>query len=254
MTCPTATSWVAFSAGQLPPAESSALRAHALCCPRCKGELAFASALSSQAAAATVDVDGLSARVMQATAKRPGVSRPAVLALAAVLVAMVSGGLAREFWSSELTARGGASAHWQKRVAAELRPVTDVKAPVAVGQSVPAATRWALWYRNAETERPLYLLAYVVDAQGALHWLAPAYLVAGQEPSPIALPSAPAAQLLGEVVQFDATLGPATLVTVVSTVPGSILAFESSPEVASARPEEFLPGAVVWRRSVTLKE
>lgn len=251
MSCPAAETWLSYCAGEAPPPVSDALEAHARSCARCRGELAFARALQAPSAPAA-DTARLAAAVMRATS-RPAPSSRALGALAAGLLAVVAVGLAARWRpGGEVTARGGEPHTWQQRVIAELRPAGAVRRPVLDGEPLARATRWAVWYRNAEAERPLFLLAYLVDAAGELHWLTPAYRVEGQEPAPAPLPTSLGEQLLGEVVQFDAAAGPATLVTLVGPTPGSVLAFEAAPATAQQDPAALLPGAVVWRRTVTL--
>ncbi len=254
MNCPTRDTWLAFASRELNDSQSSEMRAHAGGCAECQSELVFADALNARGMESHVDVARFTTNVMEATAP-PTQTQARILRLAAAAVAtlVVGGVVGYQFQGERVTARGSATHQWQERVVAELRPVESVVASVGQNKTFSPETQWALWYRNAETERPLYVLAYIVDAAGVLHWLMPAFEVNGKEPLPIVLPAALAPQIMSEVVRFsEINSGAATLVTVVSTVPGSVLSFESAPKLAHEHPESLLPGSVVWRRSVVL--
>ena len=257
MTCPNTEAWLCLASGESSPDERALMTAHAQGCVPCTRELRFAVALATSAEAPNIDVERFTKSVLVATKRSPHRAPVRFLAAAAVLALTVVSAafMAR---TPEFTARGGtATRDWTARVAAELRPVSAVTASVTEGMSIATQTRWALWYRNAVTDRPLFVMAYVVDASGALHWVAPTYLKEGHEPAPVTLPTALAPQLVGEVAQFDdEQSGTASIVTLISTTPGSVLAFEAAPSVAAAEPEQLLPGAIVWRRVVhiTTKE
>ncbi|MFZ5439671.1 MAG: hypothetical protein ACOZQL_06665, partial [Myxococcota bacterium] len=220
-------------------------------CATCRRERALADARAEGPSSA--EPSGLVDRVMLATGPRSASRVVGPLAVAAAVTLVAGGGWLLATRDAGLTPRGGADVRdWRQRVAAELRPVDAVQRAVEAQASLPVSTRWALWYRNAETQRPLYLLAYVVDARGDVHWLTPAYEVAAHEPPPTTLRSAQAEQLLEEVVQFDASPGPATLVTAISLAPASVLELDAAPPDVLRHLEQRLPDAVVWRREVTL--
>lgn len=249
MNCPSAQTWLSFSARELSAEQHKALQTHARNCPRCKNEVLFGEALARQPHL-PVNLERLSRRAMEATTSS---QRPFFVAAAAAVVLVVAGvTMGRDWQSSEFTARGRNQHQWQDRVSAEMRSLDAVKATVTDGQHLPSSTRWALWYRNAETERPLYVLSYLVDEKGELHWLAPAYVVDGREPAPTTLPTALGPQLLGDVTEFDGLSGKVTLITLVSPAPGAVLAFEAAKGVALEHPEVLLPGATVWRRSIVV--
>ncbi len=254
MNCPTGDTWLALASRELNDAQGAEMRAHAAGCTECERELAFADALNARGVDSQVNVTHFTKRVMEATVP-PTQNQMRIIGLAAAALATLIGGgvVGYQFQGERVTARGSATHQWQERVVAELRPVESVVAAVVQKKTFSTETQWALWYRNAETERPLYVLAYIVDAAGVLHWLVPAFEVNGKEPLPVVLPAALAPQLLSEVVRFsEISSGEATLVTVVSTVPGSVLSFESAPRLAHEHPESLLPGSVVWRRFVVL--
>ncbi len=255
MNCPAPDRWDLLTARDLSASEEEALRAHAGTCADCTHHLAAVEALKARPALEPAATRALVDRVLVAT-ERPSARPPlARLALAAALVAgVVAVGALLVPRESEWLARGGSEGGWSKRVAAELRPVDAVTSPVASNASLSAQGRFAVWYRNAETSQPLFLLAYVVDSRGELHWVAPAYVAAGREPDAKVLPVTVSESLLPQVAELGAPEpGGATLVTVVSRAPGSVLAFEGAPLEQRLHPETLLPGAVVWRQTVSLK-
>lgn len=254
MNCPTAAQWDVLLAFELPADQEEAFQAHSKECAECAGHLAVVAALVGRKPTDTTSVQSLVDRVVAATEpSSPRVRRlaPTAAALAAGIVAVIAFSVHRD--EDEIHARGGSGANWAKRVAVELRPVDAVTAPLAAASPLSARSRFAVWYRNAETSQPIFLLAYVVDSRGELHWVAPSYSVAGREPDAKVLPVSVADGLLAQVVELDApAFGAATLFTIVSRAPGSVLAFEGATFSQRLHPETLLPGALVWRQTVIL--
>jgi hypothetical protein len=85
-------------------------------------------------------------------------------------------------------------------------------------------------YRNLDTSGAVYLLAFVVDARGTVHWLYPAYTDASEDPASLLLPPRSEDTPLSDTVVLDTPAqGPARLVTVLSREPLHVSDIESLP-------------------------
>ncbi len=80
------------------------------------------------------------------------------------------------------------------------------------------------------TTKTRYLTAFAVDAEGAVHWLFPAYDVPGS--APVSIPLSPSeGRLLEEVVEPDAPAsGPMKIVAIVSPAPLQVKALDIEVE------------------------
>jgi hypothetical protein len=238
---------LAYVAGDLSALERASFLAHARGCKRCTGVSQMSGALNQPAAPVPALVDAVLAR----TQRRPLRSW---VPLAASLLVVVS---ASAWWRSSgptVQARGEVLA-WHQRAGVELRPLNAVARQLSEGSRVPVAERWALWYRNTETDQPLFVLAYVLDAQGELHWVAPGYVSAGQEPAAVLLPVSNGGQLMSEVTELETpAAGSALAVTLLSRAPLSVLALEAAPAETRRNPEVLWPQVSVRKVKITLGE
>ncbi len=252
MNCLTDDQWTSFFSNE-GAVDEETLRGHAETCSRCRQALEQRNLVSS-VVAAPVAFD--EARFLSGLEARASVRRPPAAAMAALAAAaLVIIGLGRQWRSSgtEFEARGSNAGHWHTRVSAELRRVDAPTSALTEGQVLAANSTLSVWYRNLEFSRPLFVLAYLVDASGELHWVTPAYRAVGVEPQPSILRASNREALWPESVELE---GPATgagvLVVIITEAPGSVLQLEAAPRGLRADPTEQFPGAVIWRRRVVV--
>jgi hypothetical protein len=94
---------------------------------------------------------------------------------------------------------------------------------------------------NLVTEEAVYLLAFALDAAGAVHWLYPAYLDVRDDPAAVKLEPGARQKLLGEVTALtDVAAGPVRLVTVLSSKARHVKEVEQL--LAAARRETTVGG------------
>lgn len=246
MSCPSADRWIAAQLLEVSVTERDALIRHGRQCSACRGELSLLTALGDTTSGPTGHI--VEAALMETDARHRRWPVPFIAVASAVVLISVG------WWvrADGPVARGSGTHSWQQRVGAEIRPVLEAARPVVAGSTHLLSTSWTVWYRNAESGRPLYLLAYILDSRGDVHWIAPAYVTAGVEPLPITIPVASGAQLLSESMTPEGlAAGQATLITVVSAAPASVVAIEHDPRFQQS-PETTLTDAVVWRMAITV--
>lgn len=252
MNCLTEEQWTSFFSNER-EVDEEALRAHAEGCSSCRQTLEQ-QRLVFDVVAAPVAFDEarfLSRLEARASVRRPPATVVAGLAAAALIVI----GLGWQWRSSagEFEARGGAAGQWHTRVSAELRRVDAPTVALTEGQPLAANDKLSVWYRNLEFGRPLFVLAYLVDARGELHWVTPGYRTVGVEPQPAMLLASNREALWPESIQLeDPAPGAGMVVVIISEAPGSVLQLEAAPRGLRADPSEQFPGAVIWRRRVVI--
>ncbi len=252
MNCLTDDEWTSFFSNE-GEVDEEALRGHAETCTRCRQALEQRNLVSS-VVAAPVPFDearflsGLEAR---ASVRRPPAAAMAALAAAALLV--IGLGWQWRTLEGEFEARGGPAGQWHTRVSAELRRVDAPTVALTDGQLLAANSKLSVWYRNLEFSRPLFVLAYLVDARGELHWVTPGYRTVGVEPQPAMLLASNRETLWPESIELeDPAPGAGMVVVIISEAPGSVLQLEAAPRGLRADPTEQFPGAVIWRRRVVI--
>ncbi|MBL8957297.1 MAG: hypothetical protein JNK82_41370, partial [Myxococcaceae bacterium] len=245
--CPDIELWPQLAAGEVAERDAAGLRIHAHECAACGTRLAQSQALIAALARPALAADprrvhALMRAVDAAPRRRLPVWAPVAVAagLAAVAVPFLAGD------RGELTSRGGNSLTWRQRAAAELRPLASPSKPVAAGAALSARAPLAVWYRNIEPSAALQLLAFVVDGEGEVHWVAPAW-TGGAAPQAIALPRSEGAALMPEsFVAEGAAPGDGLLVTVVSDSALALERLEQAAPAARRDPASLFPGALVW--------
>jgi hypothetical protein len=255
--CPDVDLWPRLLDGDLPEREAHALRAHAAGCTRCTAELESSerllSALSRPAAAAPQKVRALMQAIEQAAPPR----RPALtlgLAAAAAVAVIAAVGALRPFSNDGAFTPRGATLGWRQKVRAEVRPLEHAAQPLKPGAALRGDAPLAVWYRNLEEDKPLYLLAWLVDGAGEVHWIVPTWPQGGDAPSSARLPRADVAALMPEAFVADEPQGGAgMLITVVSQRPLSAQAVEDTRPDNRSRAETLFPDALVWRAAVQLQ-
>jgi hypothetical protein len=103
--------------------------------------------------------------------------------------------------------------------------------------------------------RSLFLLAFVVDAEGERHWIYPAYEVGTPPPSAEPLPTADVPRVLSTMTRLSGpATGPARLVAIVLTKPTSVEPIESAAleDLSREKLASHFPNALVTETSVVV--
>ena len=123
------------------------------------------------------------------TRRRPLLLALSTLAAAAAAVTLVM--VPRGRVGPQFTARG-VEAPWHARVATALAVVPIGAAatprPIAPGASLRPGDGIAVTARNGNSDVPIYLMVFAVDAQDEVHWIVPAWSDAAQNPGAVLLP------------------------------------------------------------------
>lgn len=252
MSCPSSDALARFADGELPVNEARALEAHLAGCPTCRREHERLRAVLDGVGAPTlskVDGDafarGVMRRLDEPPAREPWWSalvrgpRWAPLALAAVvLVVVVAVPLVKRTVSDDaasgdlgdreragaprIQARGAKNTSLARRASADILVVRGKAVRGAEPSSAREALRpgdgLAVRYTNLVTDENVYLMAFALDAGGAVHWLYPAYLDEREDPAAVRLEPAARDKLLGEVTALTGVApGPVRLVTVLAS-------------------------------------
>jgi hypothetical protein len=224
--------------GSLAAHESAELRRHAGSCLRCARELQRLTALAQGLGE---DVAGGSAarvaeRVMERLDGQPGRAAPRrsrawwalPVAAAAAAVLLVWAGTPRP---DDYASRGGSGGDALRRwTGVQIYRLADPPMRLAEGAHVTGETAYVVSYRNAQVGRPAFLLLFALDAQGAVHWLFPAYQKVGEEPSSVVLTPSVERRVLGEAVVLEnAAPGPMRFFGIVTRRPLRVSEIESLP-------------------------
>ena len=286
MSCPPSDALARFADGELPVNEARALEAHLADCPTCRREHERLRAVLDGVGAptlSTIDGDAFVRGVMRSLdeppAREPWWSalvrgpRWAPLALAAAVLVVVAVPLVKRTASDDaaggdrgdregagaprIQARGATSTSLARRASADILVVRGTAVFGAEPSSAREALRpgdgLAVRYTNLVTDQNVYLMAFALDAGGAVHWLYPAYLEEREDPAAVRLEPAARDKLLGEVTALTGVApGPVRLVTVLASQARHVkevervLAGAAATESVAAR----FAGAVVTERLV----
>jgi anti-sigma factor RsiW len=248
---------------------AAAIRAHVVGCARCRDELARQRRLITDLAAPIADAnDDRVAQLMRRLATAP--ARPAPsgrtwwlgggVALAACAALAVVVATRAPDTDAVIDARARGADHRDDRAATAIARHVGVAAytsPARVrlhdGDRVAADTAYVISYRNLDRAAPLYLLAFAVDAGGAVHWLYPGFVDPAADPPAIALPVADTDAWFADSVAFDDVApGPLRIVTIVLASRPRLSAIEQlSPDQRSrAALQARWPDAVVRETTV----
>lgn len=126
----------------------------------------------------------------RATRRRPLLLALSTLAVAAAAVTLVM--VPRERVASDFTPRGGESP-WHARVFTSLAVVPRGSAetpprPVGPGAPLHPGDGIAVTARNGNSDLPVYLMVFAVDAKAEVHWIVPAWSDPAQNPRSVLLP------------------------------------------------------------------
>jgi hypothetical protein len=240
MPCPTPDELARLLDGEVAERRAATLRQHADSCPACQAELRRGQRLLTRIAAPLADARPADvAGVMRRLGTRPVLSAPsarsrwkvAAMALSALAASVCVLTLIPKPEQTGFQARGdGAAKGWAHQVGVDFHAMRPDARRLEKNTPVPRDTPLLGSYRNADTTGAVYLLAFAVDARGAVHWLYPGYTEAGQNPASLLLAPRRDETPLPETVVLDAPApGPARLLTVLSREPLHVSDIESLP-------------------------
>jgi hypothetical protein len=233
--CPNETELLSFVDADLPPEQLARIEKHLELCSACAKEVMAFSALAADIAAPLplelpFDAAAHVAAVMQRLDTRVAAPRGArllawcgALAAAAVVLLLLAklNGSAQdgELGGSkgELAARGGpAVASLSRDVGVQLYAQQEPLRALSGGSQIGVKTALTAGLRNVSNERA-YLLLFAVDAERAVHWIAPEYASASSNPEAFAIVPASGERLLPSAAVFDdLALGELRIVSLIS--------------------------------------
>ena len=126
------------------------------------------------------------------------------------------------------TARGGhAESSLSRDVGLQLYAQEQTLRPLQAGSRVRPGTPLTAGFRNAG-KHAVHLLLFAIDARDDVHWIAPEYTVAGEDPAAINVAPSVEEKLLASAAAFD-DLAPGRLrvVAVIGRTPARVSAIES---------------------------
>jgi hypothetical protein len=210
---PTETDLLRFIDQDLSPEQLERVEDHLRECSACAKEASALRTLVSDVAAPVagppLDVSAHVAGVMSRLDTPLPAERPlrrrlfaGVLAIAAALSLALALGAGEEP-DAGLTARGTpAPPSLEREVGIELFAQEGTLLPLPAGSRVGSRTALTAGLRNTGSA-PVHLLLFAVDAENAVHWIAPAYTVAGTDPLSTAIAPSPTRHLLPTAAAFD---------------------------------------------------
>ncbi|HEX6278140.1 MAG TPA: zf-HC2 domain-containing protein [Polyangiaceae bacterium] len=234
---PTETDLLRFVDQDLSPEQLERIEDHVRECSACAKEVNALRTLmedvAAPVAAPPLDVGAHVASVMSRLDAPLPVAQPlrrklfgGALALAAAATLALA--LGREKPDAALTARGARSASSLERdVGVELYAQERTLLPLPSGSRVGSRTALTAGLRNA-SGAPVYLLLFAVDAENAVHWITPAYTVAGTDPISTSIAPTSVERPLPTAAVFD-DLAPGTLrvVAIVTREPSRVSEIET---------------------------
>ena len=242
--CPSAVELSRFVDADLPPEQLGRIERHLELCSACTKQVLALSTLVADIAAPLaleppLDVAAHVASVMQRLDTPLAASRGARLvawcgalaaaAAALLLLTTLRAPPARDP-AGELAARGGpAMASLSRDVGVRLYAEQPTLVALSAGSHITTKTALTAGLRNLAHE-PAYLLLFAVDAERAVHWIAPEYTSAGSNPEafPIA-PSSTERLLPSSAVFDDLAPGGLRVVALLSKTPLHVADVEALP-------------------------
>ena len=244
--CPGEAELLSFVDADLPPEQLAHIEKHLELCSACAKQVMALSTLVGDVAAPLpqqpLDVGAHVAAVMQrldAPLAAPGGARllawcgalaaaAAVLLLFTKLPGYASGGAVNE--TGEFAARGGPTTPSLSRdVGVQLYGLQQSLVALRAGSHITAKTPLTAGLRNVASERA-YLLLFAVDAERAVHWIAPEYTSPGSDPEAYPIAPASAERLLPNTAVFDdLALGELRVVALISSTPLHVSDIETLP-------------------------
>ena len=247
MSCPSEEELFHLVDGGLVEDRSRAVRAHVATCSRCTAELDGQERLLRRVASPLEEASQLSTASVMSRLDRsapvPLRSRArAVMVSAGLLVAAASAALFFSGSESGFQARGSGTADaWSVEVVVKSLSSAD---PLE-GAVVPANAPFVVSYRSVGA-RPAYLMVFVVDSQGVVHWLYPAYTQASTDPQSVALVAATTLTALPEAIVPEAPApGGAVAFVLLTHDPQRVSSVEALRPIDAASLRSHFPGARV---------
>lgn len=239
--------------GELTENRAARVRAHLDACAACAAELDAQRTLVGRIAAPVpgLRLDAALTSVMRrldgapAPAARPRPRRAIAVALsasglaaaAAVAIVTLAPRPGAEPDRGAFAARG-ASAEWTRKVGVELWALEGAPRRLSKGDRLAPGVALVGAFSNVDPG-PAHLLAFALDAGGAVHWLYPAFDDARSDPASLRLEGSVVHRALPEsVILQDVPPGPLRFVLVVTPEPLRVSAIEA------AAPTDRTPSAL----------
>jgi hypothetical protein len=150
--------------------------------------------------------------------------------VAAAAALMLTHGFGAMPAPGQLVARGAASEHSLARdVGVQIYEQATPLRALNVASQLPVTAALTAGLRNVAAS-PVYLLLFAVDSRQAVHWVAPEFTVAGENPLAVSIaPSLEERLLPGAVAFDDLAPGPLRIVTLISKEPMHVAEIEALP-------------------------
>lgn len=238
--CPLEAELVRFVDADLAPESSDRISEHLGQCPTCSQQVRELRLLFEDLGAPRaieLDVAAHVKDVMRGL-DRPAAQekRPRAMARVAAVTAMAASvGLVIHFVGSR---HGSPSGTWQARgslngeslsrdVGVQVYTLTKLPQPLRPGDSIAPDVALTAGLRNLG-HATAYVLLFTIDSRNAIHWIAPKYTRADENPSGTELTRTPEERVLPTSVVFDDMAeGPLRVVIIVSPVPIRVSQVES---------------------------
>jgi hypothetical protein len=262
--CPTETELLSFVDGDLAPEPLQRVGQHLKQCAQCTAQANILFDLILQIKRPVAEVLDVQAHVASVVARldvpvRRGHSPARAIwgalgfAAAAGVLALLAWGPGSEPQFQEFAARGAASAASLARdVGIQLYTQEDTLVPLQPRGRIRQGSALTASLRNL-TGGQAHLLLFAIDAQHAVHWIAPAFTTPGTNPLAFTVASTPGEQLLPSAVVFDdLALGPLRIVALITSEPLSVSDIEQlTPEALDSGLLDRFPQAVT--RQITIE-
>jgi hypothetical protein len=270
--CPTEPELAALVDGELAESRAHAVRDHAGACVPCRRTVAQLEQVTALVRAPVAGALGRHssesfADLVLAQLDRPRATRarmwPRVAGFAAVAAALAALALGlvwrhrapADEWAARGSPPGAPAGESVRRVLLRFGRISgDHFDPITPGATIyPNEVIAAEVGRTGR--RPLFLLAFVVDAEGERHWIYPAYEVGAPPPSAEPLPAADVPRVLSTMTRLSGpAAGPARLVAIVLTKPASVDPIESAAleDLSREKLASHFPNALVTETRVVV--
>jgi hypothetical protein len=240
--CPTEDELLRFVDVDLLPERLERIEEHLAGCGPCEKQVKALRELIADVAAPVPDGDfdvgehvaGVMSRLEASPPRASRASRllpwAGALAAAAALVLFVSHARNSDEQEGQFTARGGpAEASLARDVGVQLYAREASLRPLQGGERIGRGAALTAGLRNLGSE-PVYLLLFAVDSRSDVHWIAPVFVNASENPAAVSvMPSANERPLPTAASFDDLAQGPLRIIAVVTREPTNVSDIESLP-------------------------